>query len=80
VLRYRDDRSRPVVVRFARLHAGRRTLLPGRLRHRDHPGLNRIRWNGRLRGHALPPGRYIVTVRPAAGGPALSHRLTVLRR
>jgi hypothetical protein len=35
---------------------------------------------GRLRGHAPAPGRFLVTVRPAGGGPALSRRLIVLKR
>ena len=41
------------------------------------PGLQRLRWNGRLRGRALPPGRYglYARARDRAGNPSrLRHR------
>jgi YVTN family beta-propeller protein len=45
-----------------------RVLLIGSIGHRDAAGTNRLRFTGRLRGHALAPGRYklIASARQAA--------------
>jgi hypothetical protein len=50
--------------------------------HQDRPGVNRLRFPGRLGGHALPPGPYRLTATAAdAGGnhsPPVTHAFRIL--
>jgi hypothetical protein len=39
-----------------------RLMLAGRFIHHDRRGLNRLRFTGRVDGHALTPGRYVLRV------------------
>lgn len=65
VVTYRDTRHRTVLLVVTR---GHKVAL--RIRHRSHPGRNRIH-RGRLR-----PGAYVVRLRSASGA-ALGHKLRV---
>jgi hypothetical protein len=40
----------------------------GSFRHGDVAGSVRVRFTGRVRGHKLPPGRYLLTLTPSANG------------
>ena len=60
---------RRVVERRARGPARRRLVKVGRARLGRHPrGRSRIRWNLRVRGRPLRPGRYRVTLHSRVGG------------
>jgi hypothetical protein len=45
-----------------------RLVLIGSFSHRDHAGRNRLRFTGRLDGHALSPGNYQLTARARLAG------------
>ena len=64
--------QRGTVIRFRLREPGRVELVVraegsscavvGRKRVRGHGGLNRVRFNGRVKGHPLAPGKYTITV------------------
>jgi hypothetical protein len=45
-------------------------VVVGRFRHRDHAGVNRFRFNGRVQGRPLTPGAYLLDVVSRVGGVA----------
>jgi 6-phosphogluconolactonase (cycloisomerase 2 family) len=61
---YRDTQRAGTIFRVLRC-AGkggrcRRLVLVGSFTHRDRQGANRLHFSGRLKGHALAPGRYLL--------------------
>jgi uncharacterized repeat protein (TIGR01451 family)/CSLREA domain-containing protein len=71
---YVDSAAGTTTLRVLRCVAphGRRckALVPvGRLSHHDRRGRNSLHFSGRLNGHALPPGSYVLIVTPAGGKP-----------
>jgi hypothetical protein len=51
------------VMRCAGAHGScTRLVLVGKFTHHDRAGVNRLRFTGRLHGHALTPGRYLLQV------------------
>ena len=68
-VRFRLNEPARVVFRVKRLRRGRRPrLLRGRLVRVGGSGVNRFRFNGRLRGRSLSPGRYVLTATPRGVG------------
>jgi hypothetical protein len=47
-----------------------RLVRAGSLEHQDSAGTNRLRFDGRLRGHALRPGSYELTATAELAGQA----------
>ena len=72
VIRYRDAlaaHSTFLVLRCGGSGVGcRRPALVGTFTHRDHTGRNSLRFSGRLHGHALAPGPYLLKVTAALAG------------
>jgi len=59
----------------------RKPTLIGTFSHRDHAGINRLRFTGRLHGHALRPGRYLLRVTATLAGqrsPAVTTSFVIL--
>ena len=55
--------------------------LTGAFSHRDHAGSNSLRFTGRLHGHALAPGRYLLKVTATLAGqrsPAITTSFLIL--
>lgn len=65
-------------VRIERRVRGAWRLL-GVLVATGNAGDNRVRWDGRLRGRALKPGRYGLRIQPAGSAPAKLVRFRVVR-
>jgi hypothetical protein len=78
-LSYRDTLAAQTsfrVMRCAGAHGScKRLVLVGKFSHHDRAGLNRLRFTGRLHGHALTPGRYVLQLRATLNGQR-SHRAT----
>ena len=72
LIRYRDllaAHSTLTVLRCAGSSRGCAKLaLTGAFSHRDHAGSNSLRFTGRLHGHALAPGRYLLKVTATLAG------------
>jgi hypothetical protein len=58
-------------IRSARCTRG---VAVGALTLSGHTGSNRLRFDGRLAGHTLPPGAYTVTILATAGGETATAR------
>ncbi len=72
MIRYRDTlaaRSTSTVLHCAgsRGRCGKPATV-GTFSHRDRAGINTLRFTGRLHGHALAPGRYLLTVTATLAG------------
>jgi hypothetical protein len=72
VISYIDTLAGHTTFRLGRCAGARgrcnRLTFAGRFTHRDHSGLNRLRFSGRLDGHVLSPGRYVLQVTTKLGG------------
>jgi acetyl esterase/lipase len=58
-----------------------RLIAVGSFSHRDRAGSSKLRFSGRLRGHALPPGSYLLRARPSLDrhkGDSVSVRFWIL--
>jgi hypothetical protein len=64
VVSYRDTLAGHTSFRVLHCTAGNgrctRLIRVGKFTHHDDAGLNRLNFTGRLRGHALAPGRYVL--------------------
>jgi hypothetical protein len=69
-IRYRDslDALSDFTVLFCAGPHGRCDKLAGTFSHLDHAGANRLDFSGRLHGHALAPGRYVLSVTATLAG------------
>jgi hypothetical protein len=56
--------------------------LVGRFRVKGHPGTNRVRFRGRIKGRALRPGTYVIRAHalPARGRALVETKLVVFKR
>jgi hypothetical protein len=84
-IRYRDSlaaRSTFTVLRCAGHHGRCSTLAPqGTFSHRDRAGIDSLRFSGRLHGHALASGRYVLRVIATLAGqrsPAITSSFVIL--
>ena len=72
MIRYRDTlaaHSTFMVLHCAGARARcRKPALLGTFSHRDHAGSNSLRFSGRLHGHALQPGRYLLEATATLAG------------
>jgi lysophospholipase L1-like esterase len=69
-------RCRPDTPQLAKKPRCARTIAVGKLTDRGHPGPNRLAFNGRIRGRALVPGRYLAALSAAdAAGSSPVQRL-----
>ena len=82
---YRDSlaaRSTFTVLRCVGHHGRCSKLAPrGTFSHRDRAGIDSLRFSGRLRGHALAPGRYVLRVIATLAGqrsPAITSTFVIL--
>lgn len=73
--------SRRGVVEFVVVRIAPDCRTVGRFRVAGRAGVNHVRFRGRLRGRALPPGTYRIRATGVAGGRALAEtRLVIFRR
>lgn len=86
LIRYRDTVAARVTIKVLRCvgkHGSCAKLaLVGTFSHRDHAGLNRVRFSGRLHGHALKPGHYVLELSAALAGQrshTIKARFTILK-
>jgi hypothetical protein len=72
MISYRDTfaaRTRFQVLRCIAKHHGCSRLRPvGSFSHRDHAGANRLRFTGRLQGHPLTAGHYLLRATATLNG------------
>jgi hypothetical protein len=78
-----DDSGAATVTFTVERRAGKKARvkkLKGSLSHRDKAGADKLRWNGRLHGKALPAGRYLLVAHARLGGASatVSHAFKVL--
>ncbi len=85
MIRYRDTLaagSTFTVLNCAGSHGScHSSLRLGTFTHRDRAGVNSLRFSGRLHGHALAPGRYLLTVTATLTGqrsPAITTSFVIL--
>jgi len=69
---YRDSVAARTTFRVLRCRATHGRCIPaaldGSFTHRDHAGVNRLRFSGRLRGHELAAGRYVLQATATLAG------------
>ena len=73
----------PVAVDHTNLRIQRRVngswRKAGKIVGTGNPGDNSLRWDGRVRGRKLEPGRYAIRVQPAGSNPGPRERFRILR-